>query len=159
MSNDINVTDGAILEILNGKLDLDGGNFIGSQLERQVDQRLSGMETNISGKLDKSTVKAYVTQTYVSGTSWYRIWSDKWCEQGGQIKANGSYSVTYLKPFKDANYTISNQSLETANSGTGQESQRGTAKQSGALTSITNTGFTSVYGLETYSWYACGYIA
>ena len=49
-----------------------------------------------------------VTETYTSGTSWYRIWSDGWCEQGGFIHQGTvtSLEITFLKSFKDINYTI-----------------------------------------------------
>lgn len=59
-------------------------------------------------KLDASKVKAYIVETYQNGTSWYRIWSDGWCEQGGQTAAKGAAStvttVNFLKPFANANY-------------------------------------------------------
>ena len=42
MSNDIKVTDGTILEALNGKVDLDGGNFKGSGLEAIVKKNGGG---------------------------------------------------------------------------------------------------------------------
>lgn len=48
---------------------------------------------------------AYVVQNYKSGTSWYRIWSDGWIEQGGYC--GGTKTVTFLKAYKDTNYTIS----------------------------------------------------
>jgi hypothetical protein len=53
--------------------------------------------------------KAYITETYQNGTSWYRIWSDGWCEQGGYFGStvnNNNGIATLLKPFKDNNYNI-----------------------------------------------------
>lgn len=45
--------------------------------------------------------KPYLKTTYVSGNSWYRIWSDNWCEQGGIIQGNDQNTViTFLKPYK-----------------------------------------------------------
>lgn len=59
-----------------------------------------------------STSTSYVTETYVNGTSWYRIYSDGWCEQGGMSDAvkvnaqNGNVrTVTFLKTFRDTNYS------------------------------------------------------
>jgi len=46
-----------------------------------------------------------VTETYQNGTSWYRVYSDGWCEQGGV--ANATYTGTViklLKPYKDLDY-------------------------------------------------------
>ena len=49
-----------------------------------------------------------VVETYQNGTSWYRIWSDGWCEQGGFTNSgNNSVTVTLLEPFANTNYKIS----------------------------------------------------
>ena len=42
-----------------------------------------------------------IVETYVNGTSWYRVWSDGWCEQGGRFQsADGTDTgVNFLKPF------------------------------------------------------------
>ena len=62
------------------------------------------MENKVNTNLSNCT-KPYITETYSNGTSWYRVYSDGWCEQGGQI-ANGSNNVTaaLLKPYKNTNY-------------------------------------------------------
>lgn len=50
-----------------------------------------------------STPTAYVTQTWHTGTSWHRVWSDGFIEQGG----HGTNSIcTFSKPFSDTNYTF-----------------------------------------------------
>ncbi|WP_086239244.1 hypothetical protein [Campylobacter devanensis] len=54
--------------------------------------------------------KAYIIETYnnTSTGSWYRVWSDKWCEQGG-FAPNTTIrhdTVTLLKPYKDTKYCI-----------------------------------------------------
>ena len=54
----------------------------------------------LAGKLDRSAIKAYITETYQNGTSGYRIYSDGYCEQWGQsTTTNGSVSITFVKPF------------------------------------------------------------
>lgn len=50
---------------------------------------------NEAGRLEKS---------YVNGTSWYRIYSDNFCEQGG---LSSTMTVSLLIPYADKNYTIS----------------------------------------------------
>lgn len=57
---------------------------------------------------------AVVIQNYVNGTSWYRVWSDGWIEQGGRAyvyfsssTANDGDNVTtisFLKAFTNTNY-------------------------------------------------------
>ena len=49
MSKDINVTDGTVLETLNNKVDLDGGNYAGSGLESYI-------KPELANKLDKSQI-------------------------------------------------------------------------------------------------------
>ena len=56
--------------------------------------------------------KAYITSSWVSGASWYRVWSDGWIEQGGMVHDEGSWvnrekTVTLPKAFKNTNYNIS----------------------------------------------------
>lgn len=101
-----------------------------------------------------------ITETYVNGSSWYRIWSPdstgyRWCEQGGNCET--SVNTTYLKPFINTNYTLL---LQGMNQGGGGTPTILTADK-------TATGFTSIaslYGASASAgspimWYACGYIA
>ena len=53
--------------------------------------------------------KSYVTETYVSGTQGYRVWSDGFIEQWGKVTVfgeNSNNTLTFQKPFRDANYNI-----------------------------------------------------
>ena len=48
-----------------------------------------------------------MTETWQSGTSWYRKYSDGWIEQGGVVSAASNSTVTtFHKPFKNTNYII-----------------------------------------------------
>lgn len=66
----------------------------------------------LANKADKdfgNVTKPYVTTTYQNGTSWYRIWSDNWCEQGAyqsSIAGTGPTSVAFLVPMADTNYAV-----------------------------------------------------
>lgn len=88
-----------------------------------------------------------IIEAYQNGTSWYRIWSDGWCEQGGSISS--PTTVTYIKPMVDTNYNIN-----FAITGTLVE------KNSPVITGKTTTGFTmssdSRFGIN---WTVRGYIA
>lgn len=71
----------------------------------------SAIASGISGKanIDFSNVtKPYVTETYVNGTSWYRVWSDGWCEQGGEISVSGQAGtqIALLKPMVNTDYNV-----------------------------------------------------
>lgn len=46
-----------------------------------------------------------VVETYRNGTSWYRLWSDGWKEQGGYLAAAGT--VEFLLEFQYPTYNVS----------------------------------------------------
>ena len=77
----------------------------------QID--IDEVATDLNGKADADlsnvpTSKGILTETYVNGTSWYRVYSDGWCEQGGLVtnySANGT-PITYLKTMKNTNYCL-----------------------------------------------------
>ncbi len=63
--------------------------------------------SNLQGKLNvdlSNFPKPYIKETYVNGNSWYRLWSDGWCEQSGYV--NKDSVVTLLKPYININYTL-----------------------------------------------------
>ena len=54
--------------------------------------------------------KSYIVETYQSGSSWYRIYSDGFKEQGGMYTTNSSSSssvtITLLKEMTSTNYYV-----------------------------------------------------
>ena len=113
--------------------------------------------------LTSGNVTAYITETYVNGTSGYRIWSDGYCEQWGRCNSVAynvaTKNVTFLKTFKDTNYfavaspitdatndTFWNISARVAGFTTTQMTVRGGFNANGAWTGVC-------------SWMACGYLA
>ena len=73
----------------------------------QVD--IDEIATDLNGKVDKSSLQEVqcVVETYVNGSSGYRIWSDGYCEQWCYKDNWGNIgSYTFLKPFKDTNYIV-----------------------------------------------------
>ena len=93
-------------------------------------------------------------QSYNNGTSWYRVYSDGWIEQGGELSVannnNWAYTtLTFLKAFSNANYTIT---------ATPQEDAYYAAWTFGfnnKTASNIKIGVIHCYG--KVSWYACGY--
>lgn len=76
----------------------------------ELSTSVSNLETSTQTKFDKkvdldgtNATFAHITETYVNGTSGYRIWSDGWCEQWGMSTAT---SITYLKSFKNTDYDL-----------------------------------------------------
>lgn len=63
-----------------------------------------------------------IIDTYVNGTSGYRIWSDGYCEQWGEGNAVKSgdtavLNITFTKTFKDTNYRFDGVTGDTIMSG------------------------------------------
>lgn len=60
----------------------------------------------VDGKIP--SVNAYVVETYHSGKSWYRVWSDGFVEQGGFSNSpfGQAVTVTLIKPLTTTDYTI-----------------------------------------------------
>lgn len=55
-----------------------------------------------------ATPNAYITETWRSGSEWYRKWSDGLIEQGGVIYTRShSADPTFHKPFSGSSYSIS----------------------------------------------------
>jgi hypothetical protein len=65
----------------------------------------------LSGKADVADLAEVqcVVETYHNGESWYRIWSDGWCEQGGYTGSVGydtNVTINLLKDFATNNYSV-----------------------------------------------------
>ena len=55
--------------------------------------------------LDKRSSEYRIVQVWRSGTSWYRVWSDGFIEQGGRIENTAAIQkVTLHKPFTGKDY-------------------------------------------------------
>ena len=135
------IADGASTALLAGKADTDLKNATPT--------------SNFATKLNSAGIRT-VTQTYSNGTSWYRVYSDGWCEQGGTYSNSSSHAqdFVFLKPFKNTNYQVFTGSTYSSNGGTDhQESMSEFASRS-------TTGFRKyIWGTTKNLWWqACGYI-
>lgn len=93
-----------------------------------------------------------VIETYVNGTSWYRIWSDGWCEQGGYYVLTATTgTITLLKSYKDTDYSITTAGSRTTNANLYTPTVGVTKTVSDFSVYCDNT-FYRVY------WQTCGYI-
>lgn len=106
-------------------------------------------------KLDRSAVKAYIVETYVNGTSGYRIWSDGYCEQWGLSSAVGggsSVMVSLLKSYVNVNYNIT---LASYGSYTAASEANDTVY---ALTTSSFKISSGYIASQQKMWKTCGYI-
>lgn len=127
----------ASLESKIGTLSTNVNNQITS-LQKDIDERIENIETDINAK-------KYLKTTYINGSAWYRIWSDGWCEQGGEISTDNA-TITLLKPFASTNYTcLCVCSYSRIN-------------ENFYINNKTTTTFHAQYA-SGGSWFACGYLA
>ena len=73
----------------------------------QVD--IDNVVTDLNDKVDRGDLAEVqcVVETYRNGTSWYRVYSDGWCEQGGVYGNSANKdSVMLLKSYIDNNYNV-----------------------------------------------------
>lgn len=103
--------------------------------------------------------KAYVTETWHSGTSWYRVWSDGFIEQGGKLTFTGTASIareiTFNKPFASSMIGLS--LMAGRNSGTNTESEYGYGVYAYSTTKVSVSAWKERGSATTLWWYANGY--
>lgn len=118
------------------------------------------MEFRNDGSLNIDGNKmVYVYETWDGGTSWYRVWSDGWLEQGGTKASplfNGELqTLTLPKAYKNSSYIIT---------GIGIKKSRVWGYASIEENSVTNNSFkyagmgsSTQDGIVEFHWYTCGY--
>ena len=105
--------------------------------------------------IQTATPKAYITETYVSGTSGYRKWSDGFIEQWGEMDNVSSgitpANISLHTPFSNTNYYVSPPSLSDYQSGSTNE-----ASWCGFGAGCVNTTYFVAAKLQRKRrWYAC----
>lgn len=95
-------------------------------------------------------INDYIVETWNDGNgNWYRLYKSGWIEQGGTADVGAKVTVTFLKAFKDTNYTVVATTLGT----TGEIYAQSITKTSGTAMTIYSYGGSSSF---KKSWYACG---
>ena len=121
---------------------------------------IDNIATDLNGKADRdltNCTRPYVVESYRNGTSWYRVWSDGWCEQGNDytyVPANGGATVTLLKPYSMNNsaYSVFVDKC-TANYSSAQ------SNSVAVRISASQIWLSVGGGADEYAqWYTCGYI-
>lgn len=118
------------------------------------------MEFRNDGSLSIDNKKmVYVNETWSSGTSWYRVWSDGWIEQGGSKEGTlldgAVQTLTLPKAYKNTSYIIT---------GIGVKKSKVWGYTSIDENSVTKNSFkyagmghSSQDGIVKFYWYTCGY--
>ena len=129
--------------------------YVGDYSQTAIEQTAGLNSELFNNKVDKSSLAEVqcVVETYQNGTSWYRVYSDSWCEQGGLSVnvSSGSVTVNLLRNYTNINYSI----LTTAK-------YNGTSVAYDSHVGDINTSSFKIYSHESAShpviWQACGYI-
>lgn len=125
-----------------------------------VNEDLLEIIDGLTKRIQTLEARNYIKETWVSGTSWYRIWSDGWIEQGGKYTrasaTNWSTTITLFKPYKNTNYNISISSAGLAGDKLGEHGEN--------IENVTTTSFAYYFytgasgdGTTSFYWVACGY--
>lgn len=112
-------------------------------------KKVTALESRV-GALEGGKPKASIIETWHSGSSWYRKYSDGWIEQGGVIESTSrDYQVTFVKHFNAKVYFVVSVVHAQSNNGVGFNSLGNR---------ITNTSFYfDTANASGSTWYACGY--
>lgn len=65
-----------------------------------------GLSISSDGTLSPSSKVVQLVESHVDGKSGYRLYSDGYCEQWDDNTGTALSSITFLKPYKDTNYTV-----------------------------------------------------
>jgi hypothetical protein len=108
---------------------------------------------------DVADLKAhYIVETYENGSSWYRVYSDGWCEQGGIVSSVDYYNsktISFAKTFSDTNYCLSITCKTNSNQVVNASTTLQVYNYSDSQANVFNVSTTSI---NAY-WRACGYIS
>lgn len=152
-----------------------GTTLIAGSLPNAANQDLSNLSQTgqavIDGKADTNlsnvpTTKGILTESYNNSGSWYRVYSDGWCEQGGVIGSEGTtrgktQSISFAKPFRDRNYTIiavdgNTSRTDYTNSVAIATILNSTKRETGVSVGLYGFGQNDIHGVV--NWVAYGYI-
>lgn len=65
-----------------------------------------GLTISSDGTLSPSSKVIQLVESHIDGKSGYRLYSDGYCEQWDDNTGIAVTSITFLKPYKDTNYTV-----------------------------------------------------
>lgn len=129
-----------------------------TQVQIDIDNVMSDLA--LKADTDLSNVpssKGILVESYVNGDSWYKVYSDGFCIQGG-VALSGSTSVSLLKNYLNTNYSVLSQYVPSAI----------TTTYHSIISNKTTSGFSVAEGQYSYQkttltnpcvWVTFGYIS
>ena len=141
--------------------------YVGEYSQTATEQTAGLNSSLFNDKVDLDGNNAtfpHVIESYENGSSWYRVYSDGWCEQGGitgteSTTRGQTINISFMMQFNDTNYTIiatdGNTSKTTYSSSVGIASILNGTKTTSDV-SISSYGFASADTHGVISWIAYG---
>lgn len=160
-----NKSDGIILPVTNTRISASEYNQIAGSLMHIINTAGLTPDAGDNAQL-LNALGPRIVETYVNGTSWYRLYSDGWLEQGGIVNANSTgvnYKVEFLKEFTNTDYVItanrSEQNAYASDTSTVNANTMSSACVTTNRKSTTGFYFNRVVASFPVSWVAKGYMA
>lgn len=130
---------------------------------KNIVRTVNGVAADAAGNV---ALKAVITETWSSGTSWYRKWSDGFIEQGGVFRFTGTEAGAYIrktgsfhKSFSNTDYTL----VVTVAQNPDNSSQYSgyyipfTEAHTTTSFAVAAIGHNSSQTITSFAWRACGY--
>lgn len=137
---------------------------IATSTKTDIEVDIDEVATDLNGKADVDLTnvpdsKAILQESYVNGTSWYRIYSDGWCEQGGATADNATapITVTLLKAYTNNLYSVQITINGTASNASNNNYPYMALAKTNSTFKLCNYNSGSDSN-NYYQWEACGYI-
>lgn len=133
-----------------------------TDIEVDIDEVMTDLNTlqgDVNNKVSKDSLSEVhvVIETYVNGYSWYRIYSDGWCEQGGKFtySSDGSQTISLLKSIDTSRPIYMSYKLVTNRSAAAYERECNV----NSYTSSSLTVYTSTSNGSEAFWTVNGYLS
>ena len=128
-----------------------------------VNNDLLAIIDSLTKRIQTLESQKHIVQTWSSGTSWYRVWSDGWIEQGNRISASAStladkkYTFNLVKSFTTTNYYFSNVLVYTNSTSNWGAGCCGVVTKTVSQVTVMADGINTSHPISGFDYYACGY--
>lgn len=130
---------------------------------------INNVITDLNNKADvdlSNCTKPYIIESYNNGTSWYNVYSNGFCEQGGSVTPTSNtanFPVTFMKNYVELPTVITTIAfMASHSSNTGTATVNTICLRGGSISELTTDGFKFAYLDAVVSkrsmWVAKGYI-
>lgn len=131
-----------------GAIILDAKNYKNYTYPKTETDNLLNTKVNTSDMVEVPVVVEQSDKSLMP--SWYRVWSNGWIEQGGQISVTNTTTVNLLKPYTQTNYLPNTQAIGQSIGNQANTFVNPINVNSFSITSSASTA-------QDFNWYCVGY--